>query len=76
LLVRHDRTLDGKSRRYEAIWLPLSNDGQHVTMLLASMIYDSSSASLHVAQCSARGAAGDNGRRAPEWLEGHSRFTR
>jgi hypothetical protein len=40
LLVRHDRALDGKPRSYEAIWLPLSEDGQHVTKLLAAMIYD------------------------------------
>jgi hypothetical protein len=40
LLVRHDRTLDGKPRRYEALWLPLSDDGQHVTKLLAAQIYD------------------------------------
>jgi hypothetical protein len=40
LLVRSERSLDGKSRRYEALWLPLSDGGQHVTMLLAAMIYD------------------------------------
>jgi hypothetical protein len=40
LLVWHDRTLDGKTRRYEALWLLLSDDGQQVTMLLAAMIYD------------------------------------
>ncbi|HEV2546210.1 MAG TPA: PAS domain-containing protein [Stellaceae bacterium] len=40
LLVRHDRTLDGKPRRYEALWLPLSDDGRHVTKLLATQIYD------------------------------------
>jgi hypothetical protein len=40
LLVWHDRTLDGKTRRYEALWLPLSDDGEQVTMLLAAMIYD------------------------------------
>ena len=40
LLVWHDRTLNGKARRYEALWLPLSADGQRVTMLLAAMIYD------------------------------------
>jgi hypothetical protein len=39
LLVWHDRSLDGKRRRYEALWLPLSDDGQQVTMLLAAMIY-------------------------------------
>jgi hypothetical protein len=40
LLVRHDRILDGKPRRYEALWLPLSDDGQDVTKLLAALIYD------------------------------------
>jgi hypothetical protein len=40
LLVRHNRTLDDRTRRYEAIWLPFSDDGQHVTMLLCAMIYD------------------------------------
>jgi hypothetical protein len=40
LLVRHDRMVDGKQRRYEARWLPLSDDGQQVTMLLAAMICD------------------------------------
>ena len=40
LLVWHDRTLDGKLRRYEALWLPLSDDGEKVTMLLAALIYD------------------------------------
>jgi hypothetical protein len=48
LLVWHDRTLDGKQRRYEALWLPLSNDGQHVTMLLAAMIYDAQREQLSV----------------------------
>ena len=40
LLVRHNRTLDGRQRRYEAVWLPLSDDGQQVTMLLAALIYE------------------------------------
>jgi hypothetical protein len=40
LLVRNERSLDGKPRRYEALWLPLSDDGRHVTKLLAAMVYD------------------------------------
>jgi hypothetical protein len=40
LIVRHDRALDGKPRRYEALWLPLSDNGQDVTKLLAAVIYD------------------------------------
>jgi hypothetical protein len=48
LLVWHDRLVDGKQRRYEALWLPLSDDGQHVTMLLAAMIYDAQREQLSV----------------------------
>ena len=40
LLVWHDRTLDDRLRRNEALWLPLSDDGQNVTMLLAALIYE------------------------------------
>jgi len=40
LVIRHDRTLDGVQRPYEALWLPFSNDGSSVTMLLCAMIYD------------------------------------
>ena len=40
LLVNRERSLDGKPHRYEALWLPLSDDGWQVTMLLAAMIYD------------------------------------
>jgi hypothetical protein len=40
LVVHHSRTLDGRTRQYEALWLPLSDDGQSVTMLLAALIYD------------------------------------
>jgi len=40
LIVRHNRALDGHSRRYEAIWLPFSDDGQNVSMLLCALIYD------------------------------------
>lgn len=40
LLVHHDRMLDGHLRRYEALWLPLSDDGQQVTALVCALIYD------------------------------------
>ncbi len=40
ILVTHYRTLDGKPRRYEAIWLPLADDGETVSMLLCALIYD------------------------------------
>ena len=48
LLVWRDRELNVKTRRYEALWLPLSADGQHVTMLLAAMIYDAQREQLSV----------------------------
>jgi hypothetical protein len=40
LAVRHNRMLDGRIRRYEALWLPLSDDNCAVTMLLCALIYD------------------------------------
>lgn len=40
MLVRHNRPLEGQTRHYEALWLPLSDDGENVTMLLAAVIYD------------------------------------
>jgi hypothetical protein len=39
VLIHHDRVLDGRDRRYEALWLPLSCDGANVTMLLCAFIY-------------------------------------
>lgn len=39
ILVHLDRILDGRHRRYEALWLPLSDDGLIVTMLLCALIY-------------------------------------
>jgi len=41
-LVHHDRVLDARSRRYEALWLPFSEDGVGVTMLLCALIYQDS----------------------------------
>ena len=38
-LIQHDRVLDGQRRRYEALWLPLSEDGAEVTMLLGALVY-------------------------------------
>jgi hypothetical protein len=40
LVLRHDRTLDRRTQRYEALWLPFSDDGQNVTTLLCAIIYD------------------------------------
>jgi hypothetical protein len=40
LLVHHNRTLDGRPRHYEALWLPFSDDGENVNMLLCALVYD------------------------------------
>ena len=40
LLIRHNRALDGKRRRYEAVWLPFGDDDKTVSMLLCALIYD------------------------------------
>jgi hypothetical protein len=39
LRVAGDRALDGRVHRYEALWLPLSDDGARVTMLMCALIY-------------------------------------
>ncbi len=39
LLVTNDLMLDGWTSRYEALWLPLSDDGTNVDMLACAMIY-------------------------------------
>ena len=39
LLLTNDLMLDGWTSRYEALWLPLSDDGKRVTMLVCAMIY-------------------------------------
>jgi hypothetical protein len=41
LLVHHNRMLDQRSRKYEALWLPFSEDDSTVTTLLCALIYDS-----------------------------------
>jgi|SRR5579859_7468108 len=38
-VVHHDRVLDGRRHRYEAIWLPLSDDGRTVTQFICGLIY-------------------------------------
>jgi hypothetical protein len=40
IAVHHSRTLDGQRRRYEALWLPFSDDGAVVTMLMCALVYD------------------------------------
>jgi hypothetical protein len=39
MFVEHDRIIDGKQRRYQALWLPLSEDGETVSMLLCALVY-------------------------------------
>lgn len=39
LLLMNDLTLDGWNSRYEALWLPFSDDGVHVNLLACGMIY-------------------------------------
>jgi hypothetical protein len=39
LRVEQDRPLDGRLHRYEALWLPLSDDGVTVSMLMCGLIY-------------------------------------
>jgi len=40
ILVHHNRVLDFRLRQYEALWLPFSESGVEVTMLLCALIYD------------------------------------
>ena len=40
LVTRRDRTLGGQLNSYEALWLPFSENGVNVTMLLCGLIYD------------------------------------
>ena len=37
--VRSQRLLDGKLMRYEAVWVPLSDDGQTINMLMRALCY-------------------------------------
>jgi hypothetical protein len=39
LLLMNDLMLDGWTSRYEALWLPLSDDGVDVNLLVCAMIY-------------------------------------
>jgi hypothetical protein len=40
LATKHDRLLDSRLWRYEALWLPFSEDGAAVSTLLCAIIYD------------------------------------
>jgi hypothetical protein len=40
LVVHHNRVLDGRLHRYEALWLPFSDDDRTITTLLCALIYD------------------------------------
>src|SRR3954469_17894074 len=37
--AEQDRTIDGRIHRYEALWLPLSDDGSTVSMLMLGLVY-------------------------------------
>ncbi|HUB95230.1 MAG TPA: PAS domain-containing protein [Stellaceae bacterium] len=39
LLLMNDLLLDGWTSRYEALWLPLGDDGAHANVLVCGMIY-------------------------------------
>jgi CheY-like chemotaxis protein len=39
MVVHHSRILDGKRQRYEALWLPFSDSGTDVTVLLCALVY-------------------------------------
>jgi hypothetical protein len=39
LRIEHEREFEGRIHRYEALWLPLAEDGTTVTMLMLAMIY-------------------------------------
>ena len=36
---RSERVVDGRMMRYEVVWLPLSEDGERVTMLMGGLVY-------------------------------------
>ena len=38
-LVHGERVLDGRCHRYEALWMPLSENGVDVTMLFCAIVY-------------------------------------
>jgi len=40
-LVHYAREFDGRYYRYEAIWLPLSEDGKKVSQLVCALLYQS-----------------------------------
>lgn len=40
ILVHHDRILDGRVSHYQALWLPFSDNGTDVAMLLCALIYE------------------------------------
>jgi hypothetical protein len=39
LIVTNDRTLQNRLREYEALWLPFSDDGTSVNMLMCALYY-------------------------------------
>jgi hypothetical protein len=39
LVVQHNRVLEGHPHQYEALWLPLSDNGEDTSMLLCALVY-------------------------------------
>jgi hypothetical protein len=56
LHVTHSRILDERVLPYEALWLPFSENGDEVTMLLCGLIYEIHQQAEPRAVCSSTGA--------------------
>lgn len=39
LVTQYNRILDGRRLTYEALWLPFSDDGQNISLLICALIY-------------------------------------
>lgn len=46
MAVRHKCLVDGRVHDYEALWLPLSSDGNNVTMLLCAVVFHRAGATV------------------------------
>jgi hypothetical protein len=63
-LVRSARALDGRMMRFEAVWVPLSDDGHSIDMLMRALVYRDASSpnaahSFHQSTAIASGASED-----------------
>jgi hypothetical protein len=39
IVATHNRVVDGRRRRYEVVWMPLSSDATTIDMLMAGLVY-------------------------------------